>query len=283
MRRIAKRTLVIATVLTVLAIAVSAAAYGYFTSGRTITNNEVSTGTIQLTVNDDGTILPVNLAQLMPGDSGTVGNYILKNVGDTAGTLWIGLLGHTGDGEFDDGLAQALQVAFWLDVDGNNLWSTGDKYFSPDQHYTEFQTGDTPALPAGAYNTLYSWDNSWSNTLDVPGAQTAGTLRMTYTLPGSVDDPALMGKHCLYDLMVELHQYHPDTNTITLLSVSGHTGATWSAFADGILVDTGTVGANGYVITLPVDEYTLVFDQGAWTYTKQIDISIIDQAFDLPV
>lgn len=284
MKRIARRTVLIGAVLLVLAIIGSAAVYGYFTSGRTIANNQVSAGTIQLTVNDDGIADPVSLAHLMPGDTGTAGGYLIKNIGDTPGTLWVGIYGDntTGTGTFSDELGAALQVAYWLDVDGNGAWSGTDKYFVPDGHYVQFQTGDTPALPAGAYASLYTWNNAWSNSLDVPGGATAGTLRMTYLFPPTVDDLSLMGKSCAFDLMVELHQYHPETNTVTLSHVGSHAGATWAAYADGVLVDVGTVGSDGYVMTLPADAYSIVFTQGTWSWTKPIDISIVDQAFDMP-
>lgn len=289
MKRLTTKGIVIVAALLVVAILAGTAAYGYFTSGKTIANNEIKAGSIQLSVNDDGAALPINLPALMPGDAGTVGNYKIENIGDTAGTLWVGVYGDDNgvDRFFNEGLAQALQAAFWLDVANDGIWNDGDKYFVPNGMYQAFQTGDSPAVPAAAYNSLFDWNNGWSNTMDIPGAATAGTLKMTYSLPASVDDTSLMGKVCNFDLMVEIHQYHPDSNTVTVGSLSGHTGVTWTAIANGVVVDTGSLanGASNTVLTLPVGVYSIVFagDNG-FTYTKTpVDITVIDFGpFDLP-
>lgn len=284
MKRLTRKSMAVAAVLLVLAIVAGSAAYGYFTSGRTIQNNEASTGSIILTVNNDGAALPITLPGLMPGDAGSAGDYLIKNVGTVPGTMWVGVRGNDNgvDKFFNEPLAQALLVTFWLDADQSGTWTAGDKYFVPNAHYVDYQTGDGLAVPAAAYKSLFLWNGGWSNSLDVPGASTAGLLKMAYSLPASVEDLALMNKKCNFDLMVELHQYHPDMNTITLLNVGSHSGATWTAVSDGVIVSTGTVGGNGYSFDLPVDVYDIEFAKDSWTWTKHIDITIVDQAFDLP-
>lgn len=285
MKRLAKRTIVIAAVLLVLAAIVGGTAYGYFFSGRTIENNVASTGSIILSVNDDGEALPIVLPGLLPGDSGTAGNYQIENVGTSPGTLWVGVSGNALP--FDEGLARALLTALWLDADASNTWTAGDKYFVPDHSYASWQAGDSVAVPIAAYNSLFDWNDEWSNTLDVAAGSGAGILKMTYVLPSTVDDPALMGKACNFNLMVELHQDHYDVRSVTVGSLSGHTGVTWTAVADGIIVDQGSIvnGATSTVLTLPIDTYSIVFeDDNAWTWTKNdVDITVSNFGpFDLP-
>lgn len=282
MKKLTTKGLVIVAALLVVAIIGGTAAYGYFTSGKTIANNQISTGSIILSVNDDGATLPIVLPQLMPGDAGTAGNYKIENIGTTPGTLWVGV-GPNGL-EFDDNLSKALLAVFWLDTPGagQGTWSENDKYFVPDGHYQQFTAGDGPAVPVVAYKSLYTWQNNWSNTLDVPGAAEAGILKMTYVLPAAVDDPYLMAKSCNFDLLVELHQYHYTEHVITLDHVGSHAGAEWTAVANGVIVNRGNVGPDGYTMTLPADVYDIVFTKDSWTWTKHIDITVSNQAFDLP-
>lgn len=293
MKKFGRKAIVIGAVLLVLAIVSGTAAYGYFFSGQTIENNKVKTGKISLQLNDGGTVIPINLDDgvndIMPGYAGTVGNYKVENTGNVAGSLYVGI---TPNGEWDSNLGDVLLSAIWLDADLSDSWTSGDAYFVPNGPNVAWAAGDTVGVPPAAYKPFNEFRNALSNTLNIPGHSVAGILRLSFTLPSDVVDTPekpLMDKSCNFNLMVQIDQYHPLAYTATV-GASTHWGADWAAYQSGVMVDAGvieqdnpgTVNVFENSITLPAGVYDIVFTQGAWTWTKHIDLSIMNQVFDTP-
>lgn len=289
MQRPKTKVLMVAAVLCVLAIVVGTSAYGYFFSGITVQNNKVKTAVIDLTVNDDGVVIPIDLNNgvndIVPGDSGTVGNYKVKNTGSIAGTLLVGV---TPNGEWNTDLGDNLSVVFWLDKTNNSIWDDGDCYFVPDGRYIGYGVGEGPAIPGTAFKPMNDWSMSLSNTLFMDVGD-EGYLKMSYLLPPEVistPERPIMGVSCNFDLLIQLDQQHYENHYISG-ALSGHTDVTISLYNGGVLTTQKTFASgSSYSIGAPCNPgvYTLVasyvdpatLEVHSWTCPVALDITITD-------
>lgn len=285
MKQLAKRTILVAAVLLVLAIVAGTAAYGYFFNGKEIENNQIKTGNITLQLNGGGVVAPIDLNNgvndIMPGEYGTEGGWTIENIGTTNASLFIQL---TPD-EWDSNLADVLISSFWLDRDQDGIWSDGDSYFKPDGTYVSFAAGDTGAVPAAAFQNMSRWTSALINTMNVE-VGVLGNLQFSWLLPADVHSTvdsgpnqgaSLMGKSCNFDLLVQLDQYHKPTHVLGG-ATSGHSPLTVSMYNGGFLVNSTTVTGSTYSITVPaIDGYTAVF---TWPGGQWVKPGIIDMRYN---
>ncbi len=206
-----------------------------FSDTETAEDNEFTAGTLDLQV---GAHDPCQESfdiggtpGLSPGDSGNAGTWLTTNIGSIAGdlTITIGTIenyendaktaGCT-DPEDDAGdttctaantqgeLGGLVEVAFWMDVDKSDAWSSGDYYLKSDQTKVLWSSGTT-LPPAAAYDILDDYDSdSWADVqTSIAGGADVGKFRIEYDWPadGSSDNKA-QTDYCVFDITFDLEQ-----------------------------------------------------------------------------
>ena len=183
-----------------MTIFIGAGVYSYFSDVETTTANTFTTGTLDLKVGDaNPTTEQINITELKPGDTGSAANWTLQNIGSITGDLNISVgaitnnenarsdleeaTGDTTGGATEGELGANLLVAFWMDVDRDNTWSTGDYYLASTGSKVSHSSGST--LPSAAYDVLNSYDSDeWANVeTDFTGL--IGYFKVEYELPAA--------------------------------------------------------------------------------------------------
>lgn len=181
-----------------VAVVGSGFVYAYFNDTQTASGNTFTSGTLLLQV---GTAVPtvdkITVPSLKPGDAGNGANWQVQNLGTINGDLTIGVgaitnlentvntaevaAGEPAGNTIGD-LGGNLTVAFWMDVDHSNTWSTGDYYLKNDGTTVSYASGTT--VPAAAYASLNSFGGkTWTNTQTNLAPGTIGYFKAEYNLP----------------------------------------------------------------------------------------------------
>jgi len=172
--------------------------FAYFSDTETASGNSFAAGTLNLQVGSaDPCTEHMTVANMKPGDTGNVANWLCTNTGSITGDLTVACgaitnSGNTltepeqqaGEGVSTGDLGGQLTVAFWMDADKSGTWTSGDYYLKSDGTKVSFQMGDS-GLPAGAYATLNSYDSkTWTGCqTNIAGATDLGNFRCEYNLP----------------------------------------------------------------------------------------------------
>jgi predicted ribosomally synthesized peptide with SipW-like signal peptide len=131
-----KKILVSMMVIGLVAALAGAGLYAYFNDTETSSGNTFTAGTLDLEVNGGGSVLPISVSNMKPGDADEV-TIKVDNTGSIAGYLcmWIKDVtnspGTTPEPEPtpDNGeLGASIQITIWLD-DGDNIWEEGEKVY----------------------------------------------------------------------------------------------------------------------------------------------------------
>lgn len=196
-----ERKLIAGITLVTLAAAIigSGILYAYFSDTQTTGGNIFTTGELLLQV---GTTAPcvesITISDMKPGDFGSVADWQLQSIGTINGKLdiVINAIGNqentnnraevaAGDSTTPDGeLGANLMMAFWMDVDNSNSWTSGDYYLKSDGTKVSFQPGDS-GLPSAAFDILdnYSGDIFENLQENITPGTTFGYFQVEYKLP----------------------------------------------------------------------------------------------------
>lgn len=182
-------------------ILVSAGVYAVYNDTETASTNTFTAGTLNLQVGSaDPCTASISVSNLVPGDTGDGAGWLAQNTGNVAGDLTIGIGAITnnenvcgepeaGAGDATSGLTEGelganLQVAFWMDVNSDGTWSTGDYYLKSDGTTVAWASGTT--VPAGAFDILNNYGSeTYSDVQTDLGTGNIGTFRAAYDLPSS--------------------------------------------------------------------------------------------------
>lgn len=200
---------------------VATGAYAYFTDTESASGNTFTAGTLNLQVGAaDPCTSTISITALKPGDSGNAASWLVQNSGNVNGDLSVALGSVTNnentcyepeaaDGDTTSGAAQGelganLTVAFWMDVDRNGAWSSGDYYLASNGTKQAWASGT--ALPALAYDTLNNYaSRTWSNVQTNLAAGNIGNFRAEYNLPGATNN-AVQSDSSVFDITFTLAQ-----------------------------------------------------------------------------
>ena len=208
--------------------------FAVFSDTETADENTFIAGTLDLQVGSDDpcteSIAIGDDENLAPTGSDTVGPWLVKNIGSTTGDLSISIgaienyenddqsAGCT-DPEDDAGdtsctaandqgeLGSMLEVAFWMDVDKDNTWSSGDYYLKSDATKVSWSTGTT--VPGDAYDDLDNYDSdSWADVqTSIAGNTDIGNFYIEYNWPdGGSSDNQAQTDCCIFDITFNLDQ-----------------------------------------------------------------------------
>ena len=210
----------LSTIAAVAAIAIGGTV-AYFSDTETSTGNTFSAGTLNLQVgNYDPTSVKITLSNMKPGDAANAATWLVKNTGSIAGKLTVGVGAITnnendciepeqeGDstcGATDGELGANLKVAFWMDVNEDGYWSSGDYYLTFDGNKTSWATSDETTLPSAAYNILNNYGGkTWTDVqTNITGG--AGNFRVEYDLPGGTGN-IIQSDSSVFDITFTLNQ-----------------------------------------------------------------------------
>ena len=102
-------------------------------------------------------------------------------------------------------LGANLKIAFWMDVDKSDAWSSGDYYLKSDETKVVWDDEDV-GLPAAAYATVDSYDSkTWTDVQNVAATTDAGKFRTEYDLPGATDN-TVQSDSCVFNITFTLNQ-----------------------------------------------------------------------------
>lgn len=215
-----KRKLIIGLSLFALAVAVigSGVLYAYFSDTINVDDNTFTAGELLLQVGDP-TVEKITVDHIAPGDSDIVAEWNLQNMGNIAANLDIAIspitnLDNTanraeiaaGDNSSSLGeLGQYLKFAFWMDVNNDGAWSTGDYYLSSTGPVS-YSSG--AELPAAAFAILDNYDSRSFANLQTNIPQGAiGHFHIEYVLPPETGN-IVQTDSSAFDLSFTLNQYH---------------------------------------------------------------------------
>jgi predicted ribosomally synthesized peptide with SipW-like signal peptide len=205
--------------IALVALFIGGGTYAYFSDTETSEGNVFSAGTLNLTVESDGT-LPFAFDNLKPGDMGVLADpWRINNTGTIAGNLTItcgkiinnenGLtepeesVDSTG-GVLEGELGVNLTVAFWVDSNADNTWNAGDYCLYANGDKVDYNSGD--ALPDDAFTPLNEYsEKSWANLATIAAGETAGTFHVEYDLPWETGNE-VQSDTCTFDLIFKLEQ-----------------------------------------------------------------------------
>ncbi len=208
-----KRKLVIGLSLLTLAVAIigSGVIYAYFSSTQTASNNQFTTGSITLTLNN-GVAAQITANNLVPSDTiyTAAAGWPMTSAGTLDGNLNIGVgaVTHTPAGS---DLGASLRIAFWVDADSNNAWSSGDVFLGPGGMTWAYNASNAATLvsgvPQASYNTLDSYAGvNWPSVkANIAPGSSIGTFRAVYNLPYNTPN-AVQGASDRFDLTFTLQQ-----------------------------------------------------------------------------
>ena len=128
-----KKILGLAIAALIVIALVGAGTWAYFSDTESSTNNSLTAGTLDLTVDGGNTaVTTFSVTGKAPGDSGS-GSTTLANAGNLSGELDVtfSAITNTGgsSGEFGDSngnLGAVAQIAVYVDVDSSDTWTSGD-------------------------------------------------------------------------------------------------------------------------------------------------------------
>lgn len=158
-----KRIIVSLVMIALVIAGVTGATVAYFSSTATSSGNTFTAGTLDLTIDESGTV-PINLTNMQPGDT-VSGSMTVENTGSLAGWLGIRSSYEEADGEPNDSNMTDDQVAKMLIITA--FTADGDDVLSiipnddDDGKITVFDmVNDDSAGPAPYYavGTWYSYD-----------------------------------------------------------------------------------------------------------------------------
>jgi predicted ribosomally synthesized peptide with SipW-like signal peptide len=202
--------------------AVAAIAIGgtvaYLTDTETSQGNTFIAGTLNLKVGDDDpTSVKIELPNMKPGETGNAANWLVKNTGSIAGKLTIAVGAITnneneckepeGDNTCDttEGeLGANLKVAFWMDVDKDGSWSSGDYYLTSGGNKVSWANGET-TLPSAAYDILNNYGGKTWTDVQTNITGEAGNFRVEYDLPADTGN-IIQSDSAVFDITFTLNQ-----------------------------------------------------------------------------
>jgi len=209
----------LSTIAAVAAIAIGGTV-AYFSDTETSTGNTFSAGTLNLQVGkDDPTSVKIELSNMKPGDKSNAATWLVKNTGSIAGKLTVGVGAITNnengciEPEGDDScnttngeLGANLKVAFWMDVDKDGSWSSGDYYLTSGGNKIPWATGET-TLPPAAYDILNNYGSkTWTYVQEnIAGSSEAGNFRVEYDLPDGTGN-IIQSDSSVFDITFTLNQ-----------------------------------------------------------------------------
>jgi spore coat-associated protein N len=183
--------------LLIMAI-VGGGTWAYFSDTETV-NSSIAAGRLNLKVgSNEPTTEVINITNIVPGNSGTAGNWTITNDGTINGVFSVSLSAITnnestryaqetaaGDATAGAGeLGGLLKISFWMDADKDDTWSTGDYYLNNAGAKVDWASGTT--LPAAAYQTVDSYDSdAWADVQTKAGGQDLGKFIVQYQFPDS--------------------------------------------------------------------------------------------------
>jgi predicted ribosomally synthesized peptide with SipW-like signal peptide len=194
-----KKILISLSVIAAVAAIAIGGTVAYFSDTETSTGNTFSAGTLNLQVGDsDPTSVKITLSDMKPGDTGNAATWLVKNTGSISGKLTVAVGAITnneneckepeGDntcGTTEGELGANLKVAFWMDVNKDGSWSSGDYYLTSGGNKISWATGDT-TLPSAAYDVLNNYNGkTWTDVQTNITTGDAGNFRVEYDLPGN--------------------------------------------------------------------------------------------------
>jgi len=208
---------------------VTTGTFALFSDTETADDNTFTAGTLDLQVGDnDPCTESVSLgSDISPTDSGNAAIWLTKNIGSIAGDLSISLgaitnnentrsevetaAGDTTDGATSGELGGLLKVAFWMDVDKDASWSSGD-YYLPSTSGTKVSWSSGTTLPTAAYAILDDYgSDSWTDVqTSIAGGTDIGNFRIEYDFPdGGSSDNVAQSDDCVFDITFDLEQITP--------------------------------------------------------------------------
>jgi len=218
MKNIVISLLIIASVATLISSGIVA----NFSDTESATDNTFTAGTLNLKVGAaDPCTETISVGNLKPTDAGNAATWLAKNTGTIAGNLTVAVGVITNDEntlyevEADAGdvtenageLGVNLTIAFWMDVDKSDAWSSGDYYLKSDETKVVWDDEDV-GLPTAAYATVYSYDSDiWTDTnaQNVAANTDAGKFRTEYDLPGATGNE-VQSDDCEFTITFTLNQ-----------------------------------------------------------------------------
>jgi predicted ribosomally synthesized peptide with SipW-like signal peptide len=207
-------------VIGVVCTMIGTGVFAFFSDTETATGTFTS-GTLNLQVGTaDPSTATLTLSSLKPSDTGTAATWLVTNIGSINGTLDLALNATTnnentrsevetaaGDTSDDTGeLGTLLKVAFWMDSDKDNDWSSGDYYLSSAGAKVSYASGST--LPSAAYDILNNYaSKTYTGIQTVNGTADAGNFKVEYNFPnGGSGDNVVQSDSCSFNLNFILNQ-----------------------------------------------------------------------------
>jgi len=216
MKNIIISLMIIAAVATLIGTGIAA----NFSDTESATGNTFTAGTLNLKVGAlDPCTEAISVSNLKPGDTDTAATWLAKNTGTIAGDLTVAVGAITNDEntlyevEADAGdvtentgeLGANLKIAFWMDVDKDNAWSSGDYYLKSNQSKVVWDDEDV-GLPAAAYDIVNNYDSkTWTGVQNVAATTDAGKFRTEYDLPGATGN-TVQSDGCEFNITFSLNQ-----------------------------------------------------------------------------
>lgn len=218
------------TIICLMSLALVGGILAYFSDKETVSKNILQAGTLDLEVEADFSSIPINLQNLAPGNKGRAGSWTLKNVGSIPGILTIsvgqvinyenecvepekegdcqsnGTCGNqdTTCQELEGELGDYLKLAFWIDVDKDGKWSSGDYFLKSDGTRVSWEGGND--LPQEAYDFVNSYsEKAWADLQTIDGGKEGGNFQVEYFLPENVGN-IVQSDSTAFDITLVLNQ-----------------------------------------------------------------------------
>ena len=198
--------------------------WAYFSDTETATGNTLTAGTLNLQVGAaDSMTDKITLSNKKPTDNGNAATWLTKNLGSLQGNFSVATGAVTNDEntitepeiQYSDvtddpnggELGGLLKIAFWMDVDKDSTWSSGDYYLTSAPAKVSWADGTT--LPTAAYELVNSFaSKTWTDVQTVNATTDAGNFRVEYNFPdsGTTSDNVAQGDDCKFDITFTLKQ-----------------------------------------------------------------------------
>jgi predicted ribosomally synthesized peptide with SipW-like signal peptide len=214
-----KKILLSLMIIAVVGALIGVGIFATFNDTETATNNTFTAGTLNLEVGSaDPCTETISISALVPGATGNAGTWLTRNDGSIAGNLIVGLSTITNndnevlepesasdiDGNVTGELGAYLKVAFWMDVDKDGTWTSGDYYLNSALAKVSWASGGT--LPSAAYDILDNYsDDDWIDGQIVAASTDAGNFRTEYDLPSATGN-VVQSDSCVFTITFTLSQ-----------------------------------------------------------------------------
>lgn len=223
-----KKILISLVIIGIISAVIGGGVHATFSDIETATGNTFTSGTLNMQVGSlDPCTQKVTLTSIKPNDSVTAATWLMTNLGSLNGSLNITLSAITNNenvvnsvevaaGESPSNtvgeLGQLITVAFWMDVDKNGSWSSGDYYLASGGTKVTWASGTT--LPPAAYDFLNNYSGkTWANVQTINGTADAGNFHIEYNfpnngggIPGNLADNRAQSDSCVFDITFVLNQ-----------------------------------------------------------------------------